>query len=389
MSIIEHENREDEKPDDREQYWADRINGHFQKSVEEIVQAGLDLIEAKDELRGRFHRMVEERLHIPPRTMQRLMAIANHPTLADPTHGSHLPLSMRTLSELATLPPRIVEARIADGSITVDLERRDVAKFKPGHAEAAEAMHRAKMTPLLRLKEENEEYVRRIADLEEELASANAETDAQEEVGVGPSYQSGNTAEVKPALEVSEDEDEDEDAPDAKLSCRFALLDIKGGRHRLAKLVDAGHLIGFEISGFIDGVGNDDGVSIEFWACVQGAEFEFDDPIKPRGRPAKQSKAEEAAKENINETMWRDRWLADNPSRTAADYNEFVSDDHNSEYWQWRRSVGEAHVAAERAAWLIDHPGNPLPEHMCSLSEAETKEYDEWRNKRRLKAEGG
>jgi hypothetical protein len=126
----------------------------------------------------------------------------------------------------------------------------------------------------------------------------------QEEVGVGPSYQSGNTAEAEPEnKEIANTQDDDaddvadvapneeEDDPDGKLSCGFALLDIVGGRHRLAKLVDDGHPIGFTISGFIIETDNDDGVGIQFAAEVTDAEF--DDPIKPpRGRPAKQAKTD-------------------------------------------------------------------------------------------------
>jgi hypothetical protein len=62
-----------------------------------------------------------------------------------------------------------------------------------------------------------------------------------------------------------------------KLTSDFALLDIKLGRRKLAKIVEAGHKIPFTISGYIQaghgGIGHDDGVSIEFAADVEVADF--------------------------------------------------------------------------------------------------------------------
>jgi hypothetical protein len=166
---------------DRQTYWANRINGHLRKSVEEIVQAGLDLTEARDELapQRKYTAMVEEQLQITLRTAEMLMKIASHPVLSDPNHGSVLPTSWRTLSELALLPPKIVEARIADHTINPEMQRKDVVKLKPGHAVAAQHMHKARMAPIDRLKEENEELQQVNADLEERLAGAEA--DAEEE----------------------------------------------------------------------------------------------------------------------------------------------------------------------------------------------------------------
>jgi hypothetical protein len=57
------------------------------------------------------------------------------------------------------------------------------------------------------------------------------------------------------------------------LSSSFALIDIKRNRRKLAKIVADGHRIPFTISGYISGVGNDDGVSIEFTADVEVAGF--------------------------------------------------------------------------------------------------------------------
>jgi hypothetical protein len=157
--------------DDRQTYWANRINGHLRKSVEEIIQAGLDLIGAKDDLGpGKFTAMVEKQLRVTLRTAEMLMKVASHPVLRDPNHGSHLPPSWRTLSELALLPAPLVQAKIEDGTINPEMQRKDVPRFRPGvHAEPGE-----RVSQLDRFKEKIKEKDGQIADLEERLTSAEA-----------------------------------------------------------------------------------------------------------------------------------------------------------------------------------------------------------------------
>lgn len=57
-----------------------------------------------------------------------------------------------------------------------------------------------------------------------------------------------------------------------KVTSSFLLLDIKQGRKKIAKLVRDGYRIPFKVEGYIDshpsGIGNDDGVSIEFASIV-------------------------------------------------------------------------------------------------------------------------
>lgn len=62
------------------------------------------LAEAKASLpHGEWLPWIERELPVTPRTVNRLMGIADHEGLANETHGSHLPSSWRTLSELAQL----------------------------------------------------------------------------------------------------------------------------------------------------------------------------------------------------------------------------------------------------------------------------------------------
>jgi hypothetical protein len=174
MSIAEYKNLDDEEPDSRE-YWAGRINGTWRNAAESIIETGRILIEAKAALlpRGEFTKMVENDLLFTPRTAQRLMEIARHPVISDPTHVSHLPPSWGTLHELAKLPPATIRDKIADGTINPKMERKDVAKLTKNPGDDA-AKHTARMTPILRLKEEKEELERENADLKEELTNAES-----------------------------------------------------------------------------------------------------------------------------------------------------------------------------------------------------------------------
>jgi N6-adenosine-specific RNA methylase IME4 len=55
------------------------------------------------------------------------MAVASDPRIINAAHGSRLPASWRTAYELTRLDDATFEARLADGTIRPDMERRDVA----------------------------------------------------------------------------------------------------------------------------------------------------------------------------------------------------------------------------------------------------------------------
>jgi hypothetical protein len=117
-------------PKRSEDEWAELIRGDLSHALEGIIAAGAHLEQAKYQLgHGRFLPLLQS-LGMHERTAERLMKIANNVVLANPTHGSKLPMSMRTLYELATLPPRLLEARIIDGTITPEIERKDVERLK-------------------------------------------------------------------------------------------------------------------------------------------------------------------------------------------------------------------------------------------------------------------
>ena len=115
--------------------WADQIRARHQATVEGFLDVGRLLIEAKAALpHGEFEAMVESDLPFGARTAQRLMAIASHPILTRATHVSVLPAAWGTLYELTKLPDDIIEAALADGSITPRMERKDVARLLPAKA---------------------------------------------------------------------------------------------------------------------------------------------------------------------------------------------------------------------------------------------------------------
>jgi hypothetical protein len=119
-------------PKRSEDEWVEIIRNDLGRAVKGIIAAGEHLQQARYQLdHGRFLPLLRS-IGLHARTAERLMKIASNVVLANPTHGSKLPTSMRTLYELSTLPPRVLEAKIIDGTITPDIERKDVERLKRG-----------------------------------------------------------------------------------------------------------------------------------------------------------------------------------------------------------------------------------------------------------------
>src|SRR5262245_10866946 len=109
--------------------WADTVRANIRGSVENIIAAGRNLVEAHDDLgRGEWLPLLK-RVGIGERTAQRLMFIANNLRLANPTHVSHLPPCWGTLYELTKLAPDVLEAKIIEGMITPEITRAEVARL--------------------------------------------------------------------------------------------------------------------------------------------------------------------------------------------------------------------------------------------------------------------
>lgn len=142
------------------EYWAPRINAEWRKSVEGILNVGRQLIAAKEACEhGEFLRLfkghenaVSEPVPFGERTAERLMSVAMHPVISNPTHASDLPQSWGTLYELTKLDDEQIVAGIKAGEITPDMTRAEASALRsdpvekpeqPPHEEMADAVKNA------------------------------------------------------------------------------------------------------------------------------------------------------------------------------------------------------------------------------------------------------
>jgi hypothetical protein len=107
-------------------YYVAKITAAWQKSVESIIETGAWLIEAKGRVEHGDWLKLTKKLPFGERTVQRLMEIARHPVLSNPTHVSHLPPSWGTIHALTRLPEPVLIAKIDDRTINPEMERGDV-----------------------------------------------------------------------------------------------------------------------------------------------------------------------------------------------------------------------------------------------------------------------
>jgi hypothetical protein len=180
MSIEEHIERDIPVPSTPDEYsteyWIERIKSGWQKAAESIIQVGRDLIALRAKHSGQwtFHQTITQRLPFDVRTAQRLIKIAENPVLTDATHVSRLPPSWGTLYELATkLPPHVLKAKLADGSITPKLERKDVRALNP----QSKPVRSNQPSPMERIKIEKADLEFKVAGLRERLATAEKNAD--------------------------------------------------------------------------------------------------------------------------------------------------------------------------------------------------------------------
>lgn len=106
-----------------------RVRDDLADAAASFVSAGQHLIEDKAAVaHGEFSEVVAT-AGISHAWANHLMSIARHPVLANSYHGRNLPASVRTLAELARAPEAAVEAAIADGTITPELERSQAREW--------------------------------------------------------------------------------------------------------------------------------------------------------------------------------------------------------------------------------------------------------------------
>lgn len=108
--------------------YAERIAATWQKSVQAILETGHWIARAKEALEhGEFGSMIANDLPFGSRTAQMLMQIAADERLANAKHVSLLPPHWGTLYELHKLDDERFYAKIDDGTIRPDMERREIA----------------------------------------------------------------------------------------------------------------------------------------------------------------------------------------------------------------------------------------------------------------------
>ena len=102
-----------------EEEWGARIRPHFSRGNTLYIAGWAELAEAKRDLKkrgGSFIALVEVQLEMDLGTVERQMKIARNPVLADSAHAPNLPISWMTLYVLASLPLKVLEGFIKDGT---------------------------------------------------------------------------------------------------------------------------------------------------------------------------------------------------------------------------------------------------------------------------------
>lgn len=116
--------------------WAGRIrkawNLMLKRALPDILEVGRKLVEAKAALgRGEWCRMFDERLlPMGQRSAHMFITIYQNKVLSNRNHGSTLPVSWRTLYELAKVPEDRLLQAINDGDITPEMQRKDVVLLR-------------------------------------------------------------------------------------------------------------------------------------------------------------------------------------------------------------------------------------------------------------------
>jgi N6-adenosine-specific RNA methylase IME4 len=116
--------------------YADRINAAWRQSVNGVIEVGRLLAQAKAELSGDFYKQLVERdLPFSSDTARRLIDIAEDERIS--AHVPCLPNHWGTLYELTKLDDKQFSAKVNDGTINPDMERRDISQVLKAEKRAA------------------------------------------------------------------------------------------------------------------------------------------------------------------------------------------------------------------------------------------------------------
>jgi hypothetical protein len=110
--------------------WASIIKRDLGDAIDSIIRAGTHLTQAKHQLgKGHYGDMLKA-IGLHERTARRLIAIAENKVLSNPEYHARLPVSMRTLAELAEIPAPVLVGYIKDGTVNIDMERSEVGTLR-------------------------------------------------------------------------------------------------------------------------------------------------------------------------------------------------------------------------------------------------------------------
>jgi hypothetical protein len=111
-------------------YYVNEINNTWRKGAAVFIQCGHLLTDAKAELqRDAFNAMVNSKLAFDRTVGTKLMAISANPILC--AHVHKLPPCWGTLYELSQLKDDVLKAKLADGTISPHMLRKDALALKP------------------------------------------------------------------------------------------------------------------------------------------------------------------------------------------------------------------------------------------------------------------
>jgi len=122
--------------------WAGIIRADLSQAVLGFIMAGQHLRDARQQIEyGKWEIWLREDVGISRSTAYSLMAISEHPMLADVQCIEHLPPSWGTLYELSRLEPPLLEAAIDAGDVHPDLEREQARKVVAEYKMRAAGVH--------------------------------------------------------------------------------------------------------------------------------------------------------------------------------------------------------------------------------------------------------
>lgn len=142
-------------------YYDERLAAIDRNDVENIMERGRVLIEAKKELEPGSYEATVKR-HFDLSYARKLRIIAAHPVIANRSHANALPPSAETLYSLTRLPNDVLIAKLSDGSITPKLQRKEIAAWRERKVEVGGKSIERKRKPSLaaRLQAAEAEIVR-------------------------------------------------------------------------------------------------------------------------------------------------------------------------------------------------------------------------------------